>query len=59
MSRYGRLGAMLSLVILIVAGCSSAATTPMTSSSSPANGGAVVGVAIPSSVAVVTANNAN
>ncbi len=59
MTRYRRLGAMLSLVILIVAGCSSAATTPTTSSSSPANGGAVVGVAIPSSVAVVTANNAN
>lgn len=60
MNRKFCVSAMLSLVALLLAACSSSTTpTSTTGNSSPANGGAVVGVAIPSSVAVVTANNSN
>jgi hypothetical protein len=48
-------GAMLGVLTLLLAACSSSSTN----SSSASGGAAVVGVAIPSSVAVVTANNAN
>ncbi len=51
------LGAALAVVTLVLGACSSSSAPP--TSASGAGGGAVVGVAIPSSVSVVTANNAN
>jgi len=60
MSRSAWLGTVLSVMALLLAACSSSGTaTSSSGGSSPADGGAVVGVAIPSSVSVVTANNAN
>lgn len=52
------LAAVLGVVTLMLGACSSSATTPSSGSGASGNG-AVVGVAIPSSVSVVTANNTN
>lgn len=56
--RKNLLGAVLGVVTLLLGACSSGSTPPSSGAGS-AGGGAVVGVAIPSSVSVVTANNAN
>jgi len=50
------LGAVLGVVTLVLGACSSSYKP---ASGSAASGGAVVGVAIPNQVSVVTANNAN
>jgi hypothetical protein len=52
------LGVVLGVVTLVLGACSSS-STPASSGSSASGGGAVVGVAIPNQVSVVTANNAN
>jgi len=51
------LGVVLGVATLMLGACSSSSTPA--SGSSASGGGAVVGVAIPNQVSVVTANNAN